>query len=451
MRGYLMQKGKSSLVVAVLLIMVLTSACGGAKSTTGTSASPPSKEATATAAPTPKEKVVLKAIAHTSWIKTGMEVVLKDAAEKAGIDLQIEKVAEGETGDKLIQTRFATNDKPDLLFFYSSQDNVSKLGKPEDNFALQEGQEWFKNFDTKQWTGSMDYDGKFYGAPYGGVQAGVVFYNKKVFESLSLKIPTTVDEFMKVSEAIQKAGKIPFYLAGKDAWTLQLTPMVTGATADYLDTIKQINVNKKKLTDLASLKEGIQLMLDLKQKGLINKTFLSDSYDNAEKAIANGDAGMYVMASWMMNDIVTKFPDKVNDLGAFLLPTADGKPHVPLFAPNALYVIKGGKNQEAAQRFVNYFESIATQNIFFGNEGGIPAIKGVTKLTLTPAELDGKKFVELGVGVPAYSAGLKYSAGDFAAIVQGSLAGGYSPDKALETLQKEFEKNAKAKEDPNFK
>lgn len=441
MRGF---ASKSKTIVSVstvaLASTVLMTACGN-------SAGP----ATTSTTPAPQQKVTLKLLTHASWIKGGMEAVVKDAAEKAGVNLQIEKIAEGEEGDTLIKTRFATNEKPDLLLYYANNSELIKLGKPEDNFVVQDDQPWIKNFDKQAWTGVMDVGGKFYSAPYGGVQAGVVFYNKKVFESLKLSVPKTYDDFIKVSEALKQAGKVPLYLAGKDAWTLQLIPIVGGATADYSSVVSQINDNKAKHNQLAGIKTGIQTQIDLKNQGYVNKSFLSDTYDAAQKALANGETGMYVMASWIMNDIVSKFPDKVNDIGAFVMPSKDGKKHLPLFAPNAMYVVKG-KNQEAAQKFVNYFESLDTQNLYFSNEGGIPAIKGVTKTTLSPAEKEVKEFIDQGGGVVAYSAGLKYPNGDFAALVQGTLVnGGKSADEVLDAQQKEFEKNAKAKSDPNFK
>lgn len=454
-----MKKSTGLATTALLSAMLIASGCGnnGNNETSPSASASPSASPAASQGASPSasesaapEKVTLKAVAHASWIKGGMEAVVKDAAEKAGITLEIEKIAEGNDGDNLIRTRFSTGDQPDVLFYYSVASELAKLGNPAELFAAQEDQPWFANFDANAWKGSMDVGGTFYGAPYGGAQGGVVFYNKKVFSDLGLQPPKTMDEFYAVAEALKGAGKIPVYLAGKDAWTLQLPPMITGASSNYLDLVGQINQNKAKLTDMTDLKSGIDFMLDLKEKGLINKNFLSDTYDSAEKAIATGEAGMYIMASWMMSDIVAKYPDNVNDLGAFILPSADGNPRLPVFAPNAVYVVKG-KNQEAAQRFVNYFESLETQDLFFGNEGGIPAIKGVSKTSLTPAELDVKALLEQVSGKPAFAAGLLYGAGDFASLLQDSMAGGKSPDQVLEAMQKEFEKNAKVKEDPNFK
>ncbi|WP_338551323.1 ABC transporter substrate-binding protein [Paenibacillus sp. KS-LC4] len=449
MRGIFSVKSTGKMTAILAAALIVTTACGNGgsssspTSTVGVDASP---QAGATAEPT--KNISLKVLMHASWYQAGMEAVVKDAATK-GFDLQIEKVAEGEQGDNLIKTRFATQDKPDILMYYTGQAQISQLGDPADNFVLQDGQEWMKNFDAKAWTGAMDVDGKFYGGPYQGINAGVVLYNKKLFQSLNLQVPTTYDDLLKVSDTILKAGKTPVYFAGKDAWTLQLPAFQAVATPEYLGIVKGINDNTAKFGDLENFKNGLKQMDDLKSKGYINETFLSDTYDNAQKALATGEVGMFYMATWVMSDIAKKFPDQVNDIGAFMMPMEDGKSHLALFNPNSIYIVKG-ENQDAAQKFMNYFESIETQNIFFSNEGGIPAIKGVTETKLTPAELDSKTLVDEGKGVVNFGTGFKYSYGSPDSYIQDFMAGGKTIDQVMDAMQKEFVKNAKAKDDPKF-
>lgn len=196
---------------------------------------------------------------------------------------------------------------------------------------------------------------------------------------------------------------------------------------------------------------GELLQADLKEKGYINKDYLSATYDNGQKAIANGDAGMYVMASWVMSDISSKFPDQVNDIGTFALPYyGDGKDVLSTWSPFGVFAIKGEK-QDAAQRFINYFESIPVQDKYFSAEGGIPTIIGVTKTKLTAAELDAKALLDKGLGTVNFGTGWKYSIGDVGALCQDLIAGAKTADKVLESMQKTFDEGAKAANDPNWK
>ncbi|BBH22144.1 hypothetical protein Back11_34890 [Paenibacillus baekrokdamisoli] len=448
----------SVFVAAILaLLMVVVTACGsGNKESSSSPAdsaqsdSPSAPEANASA---PLEKIKIKGIGHASWFKNGMDEVIIAAAKKTGIELELEKIPEGMDGVNLVKARFATGDKPDLLFYYAGLGDTQGFGKMSDTFVSQEDQPWITNFDKSSWKGIMTAleDGLYYGAPYGGSNTSVVLYNKKVFESLGLKVPTTMDEFWSVSEALKKGGKIPVYLSGKDAWTLQLPVQHAQATPSTAEVLAKIDVNQAKFTDWTARKTGLQFLKDVTSKGLTNKDVLSDTYDNAQKALATGEAGMYIMATWVMTDIAKKFPDQTADIGAFIMPYqgADADKSY-IFAPNAVFVVKG-KNEEAAQRFVNFFESLEAQNIFFGKDGGIPAIKGVTVTSLTPAELEAKALLDSGkASGDGYV--MKYDINAaFPAYLQDIITGGKTPEQVLEAQQKDYEKAAKAKDDPNFK
>lgn len=455
-------KRKLLIIVTVLSLLVLV-ACGNLNNKSNSSASPSESSATpateadsASASEAPVEKITLKALMHTSWLKDGMEAVLKDAVEKTGITLEIEKLPEGTDGDNLIKTRFATNDKPDLLFFYPAVKESDGLGKPEEQFIPQDDQPWMANFNKDVWKDAFASSGTFYAAPYAGSSMAVMLYNKKVFESLNLEIPTTMEQFWAISEAVSKAGKVPVYLSAKDAWTLQIPSLQSGAAQEnLLEITNNAYTNKGTMSDFTAKRQGITFLKDVVDKGYVNKDFLSDTYDNGQKALANGDAAMYPMATWVMTDISAKFPDKVDDIGSFLIPFNDtGKNMAGIFPPSAMYVVKGDK-QEAAQKFVNYFESVETQNIYFGSEGGIPTINGVTNTQLTPAELDAQKLAEEGnagpVGAGPSSGITQYTAGDYPAYLQDVVAGVKTPEQVQKAEQKELVKNAKAKDDPNFK
>ncbi|MFD0696604.1 extracellular solute-binding protein [Paenibacillus sp. GCM10027628] len=457
MRGLSLKKALiSSTVVSMMMIV---SACGSTKTaapTASESVKPADATAAAAATAKPPERVKLKILGHVSWFKSGYEAVKKDAALH-GFDLEEEKVPDTDAGNDLIKTRFATKDTPDLLLFFPGS-IFSNFGPPADNFVKQEDQSWMANFDKAKWVRALDEKESaasdvrgYYAAPYWGANVSAVLYNKKVFESLNLKVPKTTAEFLAVCEALKQAGKTPVFYAGKDNWTLQLLPFDSASKQGYNELANKINKNTAKFTQYDNLKKGILSLVDLKNKGYINKDFLSDTYDNAEKALATGTAGMFHMGTWMMSDIATKFPDNLNDIGSFIMPF-DGNDSdiLPVFAPYGFFVPKG-KNQEAAQRFVNYFESIETQNLYFANEGGIPAIKGVTKTKLSSAEMDAKSLLDANRGYPNWQYGFDYSVSNFGVYLQDALVGSKTADQVLEAMDKDFEKDAKVKKDPNFK
>ncbi|HEX7057582.1 MAG TPA: extracellular solute-binding protein [Bacilli bacterium] len=70
----------------------------------------------------------------------------------------------------------------------------------------------FKNLDL--WT----FHNKVYGLPMEG-NAEPLYYNKKIFASLHLNPPKTIDDLFAAIPVLKKAGYIPFALQNKDRWT----------------------------------------------------------------------------------------------------------------------------------------------------------------------------------------------------------------------------------------
>ncbi|WP_256758494.1 ABC transporter substrate-binding protein [Cohnella sp. WQ 127256] len=440
-------------IMVIALITVLT-ACGGNDNNAATSSQPASQSNEPTGSATPTESVKVKMLGHTTWFVQGMEAVIPEA-KKNGFELIIEKVPEGDDGANLMKTRFATNDKPDILFYQSGLGAKFGFGNPADVFVAQDDQPWMANFDKVAWKNQMDTidDGHWYGAPYGGTDMGVVLYNKKMFDELKLQVPTNMDEFWAVAEAIKAAGKTPIYFSGQDAWTVQLPVLLSNATQAVAETIPLINENKAKMTDLTDRKVGMQFIQDAVSKGYANKDILSSTYDNAQKALSSGEAGMYHMATWVMNEIVSKYPEGVENIGSFIMPyKGNGQDLAAIWSPKSLYVVKGD-NQDNAQKFVNWFEQPEVQDIFFAKQGGIPTIKGVTQTSLTPAELDAKKFLDEGKAMGNSPYPFLYNGdGNLPTYVQELFVkNGKNPDQVLEALQKDLEIDAKAKGDANYK
>lgn len=444
---------KISMFVTMICLLAALTACGN-NNNPNASKSPSANSSVSSEAPTasaPSEPVKLKIIGHGSNFTSGWEAVMTDAKAK-GFDIEVEKLPEGSQGDDIVKTRIATREFPDILLNYSGQSTLTSLGKPEELYVDLSGQSWVANLNLDTWGNSFAYKGKVFGAPYQGAQSMAVFYNKKLFESLGLTVPTTYEEFLAISDTIAKAGKTPVLLPGKDPWTLQFTTLLSTAQKDSTEIASRINANQMKFADYEDFKTGVTVLADLVSKGYGSKDPFSLSYDSAEEALANGEGGMFMMGAWFMTDIVKKYPDKVNDIGAFAMPFPGGKtPTVAVVPSNALYVMQG-ENQEAAMKFIEYFESTDTQNIFFGAEGGVPELKGVTKVTLTPAELEAKALVDNGQGFVNYQgSGLNYSGGDFPSLSANVVAKGMTVEEVSKAMDKEFEKQAKTKADPNFK
>ncbi|MCD9023150.1 ABC transporter substrate-binding protein [Cohnella silvisoli] len=440
MRRYWLMKAGAACATVGLLIFLAGCGAGEAQPSEITRLPPTTK---------------LKVLGHATWFKSGWNALVKDAALH-GFELEVETVPDTPSGNDLIQTRFATRDTPDILLYFPGI-LLRDFGPPSELFVKQEDQPWMANLDKDAWAGALDDaetpDGLvrgYYAVPYWGSNGSVILYNKKVFKAYSLNIPKTYAEFLHICETLKQMNVTPVYYSGKDAWTLQLLVFNAASKRGYHVLVDKINANQAKFTEYVNFKRGLEVMLELKNKSYINADYLSGTYDSAQKALATGKAGMYPMATWVMNDISEKYPDQVNDIGAFILPfDGDETDVVPVFAPYGMFVPKG-KNQEAAQKFVNYFASIDTQNLYFAHEGGIPALKGVVQKKLTPAEADVKRDMDAGRSLANWQYAMKYNSGDLPAYIMDVLVGGKTTEQVLSAMDKEFAKDAKANGDPIF-
>ena len=118
-------------------------------------------------------------------------------------------------------------------------------------------------------TAARGSDGGVYGVPL-SLNAGIIFYNKDVFDEHGFELPTTWDELLQVGEEMKAKGIVPIAQAGKAAYLLSLTHSVIGATAYDQSYIDDLLSGKADLTDERFV-ESVKRMEQL--EGLIPERF----------------------------------------------------------------------------------------------------------------------------------------------------------------------------------
>lgn len=455
-RHYRMKKGLIAISTFLSLTMLL-SACGN----NGNSAkeSPTASGAVATASASKGTQAVkeITMLMFTDWYKSGIQAIEKDIndnADKLGFRLNIEKVAGGSAGEQIYKARAAANELPMLISTYGTKwvkDKMGGLSHFQEIGGI--GGDWTKNYpESILNTGTFTDEGKVYGIPFDSVNINGVFYNKKVFEKLNIQVPQTYQQFTDSLAKIKDAGITPLYLPAKDTWTVNMFDHEGWLRFNQPlpPLTKKIDVNETHYADLSILADTFTKQKELLQKGYIQKTFLSDTYDGAKKAVAEGTAAMTVNATWMIDDIVKNFPDKVADIGAFRVPF-DEDQNASLYMPFNLSVTDQFKDKDLLAKFIAYFTDPATQQKFYTAQGGIPAIKNVTS-KLQPAQEDLKKLLDGGKTVGFWGDNLKYSNGDHQNDnILDFFLGGKKVEDILKIMDAETAKNAKAQNDPHWK
>lgn len=189
----------------------------------------------------------------------------------------------------------------------------------------------------------------------------------------------------------------------------------------------------------------------MKDKGYIQKTWLSDTYDAQQKAIVEGTAAMTCNATWMMDEIQKKYPDQMDNVGGFS-PVFDGNDPIGAWMPNALVGFNTTKNTDAVKDFLNYFGSLETQTIYFNAQPAISIVKGIKVSGIAKASqeiLD--QYQNSGNGMTLWQAAsvpssvTSVSKGDFTEYSMNILIGTKTPDEVMKDMRKAMEKDAKTK------
>lgn len=452
-----MKKGTKLLSAALALALAASLvSCSGTK---GASQSSSSGAPAGSGSKSPEPVKTYTLLMYTDWYKSGWKALndsINSNSDKTGFKLSIQKIAGGNQGDQVIETKFASGDLPDLIETYSPQwvETNASLDKLVPLSSLSSESQ----YDSTTLDGYYKANGKLYGMPIDSVVLSGVFYNKQVFSKLGITIPKNWDELLADCAKIKAAGITPVYFSAKDEWTASgidlvgFSEDVADSGMSFTDYMNQINTNKKHFADCTNFMDLLQKGKDLIGKGYVNSTYLSDTYDNAQEALVDGKAAMYPLGSWVVDEISQKYPDKLDNIGAFPLPTPSGKGYVQLFDPFTISVTTSCKDQPGAIKALDYIESGEAQQVYATAQPGIYLNKNVTVGNLPQADQDLKKVMDSGKAMTDWESELKYSCGDGSGDILSFYTGQLkTPADVAKTMDSEIKKNAQAKNDPNWK
>jgi len=173
--------------------------------------------------------------------------------------------------------------------------------------------------DLSLWT----YDDRVYGLPFEG-HAQPLFYNKKIFESLDISPPNTIDQLNDAIHKLKTYGYIPFTIGNRDLWP-------GSVYAHYLmdryagpEVIEAIAQGKASFVNKDYLKAFNQLQ-EWSTENAFNDNFARILSVNAIHLFNAGQAAMYLNGNWditlfQSTDGKTDFQEQI---GVIPFPTLD--------------------------------------------------------------------------------------------------------------------------------
>ncbi|WP_261300587.1 ABC transporter substrate-binding protein [Paenibacillus andongensis] len=341
---------KALAMTAAVMMLVSTVACSsGSKDTAGKPAL--AQDNKAEAAP---RKVELKVfLGGLDRFRDQFDKYFAQFAEKEKKEKNIEvsfntEFPGSENATQILKTRLATGDVPDIFSIHAVNDipDYYKAGYLADLTS--------QPFAAKLQDGIkpiVSIDNKVVAVPMESLQWGYL-YNKKIFNDLGLKPPSTLMEMKAVVQKLNDNKIKPFLLSYKESWIPQLfLPLAVGALVNtsHKDFIDKMNKSQGSFADVKEMFD----IIDLVNANGTERAFEIGN-DDGSADFAAGKAAMWVQGPWNANSIL-KANDKM-EFGVAPLPINDD-PKASLInvsVSTSLAMTSNGKNKEVALDMLNY-------------------------------------------------------------------------------------------------
>ena len=306
---------------------------------------------------------------------------LVDKFNETHEDVTIKITAPADAGT-VLKTRMAKNDMPDIVAM-GGDNNYTEVESAGMLVDLS-GEDYISNIQESYlqmvYDVNKDKEEKAYGVPYATNASGVI-YNVDKFKEHGIEIPKTWDEFIEVIEKFQDAGEQPLLMTYKDAWT---SNCLWNSIASDLAP-EGFNDDRKagKTTFVGTheeIAEKYMKLLDYAQDD-----FMGLTYDDGNKAFANGEAAMIINGNWAINQYKNANADINVDM--FALPASNEKSqnYVTSGVDVLLGVCKDSANEEVAKEFVSFMLEPENAKMYIDDQFAFSAVKGVEQENETVA------------------------------------------------------------------
>jgi raffinose/stachyose/melibiose transport system substrate-binding protein len=223
---------------------------------------------------------------------------------------------------------------------------------------------------------AQTYKGKLYGLNTGVYQVGV-FYNKAIFAKYHLTPPTTLSAFMKLAATLKKDKVTPLWFGtGSGAAVYEWVMLMDSQLMAIYGNTNVDNAfwaGKAKFTS----PQFVQALNQAKEiTTTMEPNWQGENWTQMPSAFATGKAAMLLDGSWDMASVLAVNPKM--DIGYFPLPGSNvASRNVSILQPDLTWtVLKNGKNQTEALKWLNYFSQPKVYAQYVKETGISPSFKG---------------------------------------------------------------------------
>ena len=282
-------------------------------------------------------------------------------------------------------------------------------------------------------------DGSVYGVPL-TLNAGVIFYNKGLFDEYGLEAPETWDEFMEVSAELDANGIIPVAQGGRAAYLLSMLHGVISPSLYGGNELVEELVNGE--TDL--LDDRMLATLDRLQEleQYLPQDFIALDDNDAQALFYAEEAAMYINGDYRLGTFENNAPDM--ELGVIPALKIDGTDEAPVmtWVDGSYGVLDSSDNQDEAMKFMEFMTTQEFGQIFTNEFNRVSAVEGVNPEHEIVQQVSDAKdvsstpylfLVHFGEGSPTTKT-------VFEDAIQGMFLGKITKEQVLEDAQRNYER-----------
>ena len=351
------------------------------------------------------EGTTITVMASQDWVYDAEMELGKQFEEENGIKVDYQ-IVPADQYYNMLMTKLNSGEGPDIFGGQSGSFDIVSQYNVEKNAVDLSDQAWVDTYDefAKEQT---SVDGKVYGMTYYDVSTDYyVVYNKKIFEENGLEIPTTYAEFEEVCQTLLDNDIVPIYEPCADGWHQTMWFTEIGGKYEELvpGIVDDLNNNKIKFADVPELKEALDQLNDMAQKGYFGDNYLSDEYTDLLMNLGSGEYAMALEKPGQISAIAEASDGKYteDDFGMFVIPLMDNDVYPQHPCGPSRFVYSGSEHQEEAKQYLEYIASADSVQYMIDNcdkienlpfdVGQTPSYSEETQTFLDAAEKEGTVF-----------------------------------------------------------
>ncbi len=401
----------------------------------------------------------LSIIVSAGWMDNRYDEVIANFEKDYGVTVDLQTIP-GDQYPDILQSKLDTGTNSDIFWIQSNPFAIeSTIVYPEEYCIDFTGAEW-ESLIPEPRLEACKYDGKLYGMQlWHNSPEYVMLYNKTLFDELGLEIPTTYEDFKKVSETIYNEGITPWFVPGADGWQHQLAFFQIGGVYEQNQAglYDDLNTNKATFAGNETMLTVLEQFKEFSDLGYLGADWIGTDSTNIVNDFGDRKVAMAMANSSLINQIKEETGTS-DEFGLFLLPLADNQSFPTSPAGPTMFGYKNAKNPELVKEFFSYVSTTESLQSILDNSPQYTNIAanddGIQQRWLPEEEEFMSTITEEQMAVSVLQTGTKYTNDfwmDFGADMVSYCLGQMEANDVLANMDGNRADAAKLAEDSNWK